>query len=649
MNGKARNNLQKIYILNYIFPFMEDNNSVVNAINNSYNPSGAMPSLNATSQVSAALAKKKQEEEKKEFEKLQKDIQKFTESAKDKFKFIEAIGLCPTQANKLIEDEFLEEEFAKDPNLKKRNLVHLAVIIPEKKYKDLPKIKPELIKIASKINEKIWLHILSPIDLWNLGLDSKFDVFDAIAMAYPVYDKKEFLAKIRVAEIHKNLVLKKFEKYVTSYVIGGSFVVGDVVKESDVDTIVIIDDTDVKRMGRLELLEKLRGIIYSYIGEAIALGGAKVDLNVQVYLLTDFWDSVKDAHPVMFSFIRDGIPLYDRGAFMPWKALLKSGRIRPTPEAIEMFMKSGSQMQSMVDRKLLDIVMSDIYWSTINPAQGMLMLYGLSPGNVKETAKDFREVFVTKEKLLEKKYADILEEIIIGYYKGYEHGKVKMGDIDGKTVDSLVKKANEFNERLKELKLQIEARIQETTIKKIHEELFGMLCPLLNETEDNKVVSSFERGYINTGKFPKRYLDGLKFVLKTMKEVLGFDQKSIKDKKDSDEKIDKFRHDVELSRRYSTEITKALVEYTQRCDFLAMDRTRYLLKAKDRTAEIFFLDDVFVVEKADVRKIKNGKIIKTEAAELEKELLEQQKKDNKLDVKALDILKKEFGEFELVY
>ena len=628
---------------------MEDDGSVVNAINNSYNPSGAMPTLNATSQVSAALAKKKQDEEKKEFEKLQKDIQKFADAAKEKFKFIESIGLCPIQANKLIEEEFLEEEFAKDPNLKKRKLVHIAVIIPEKKYKDLPKIKTELIKLALKANEKIWLHILSPVDLWNLGLDSKFDVFDAIAMAYPIYDKKEFLAKIRVAEIHKNLVLKKFEKYVTSYVVGGSFVRGDIIKESDVDTIVIIDDTDVKRMGRLELLEKLRGIIYSYIGEAIALGGAKVDLNVQIYLLTDFWDSVKDAHPVMFSFIRDGIPLYDRGAFMPWKALLKSGRIKPTPEAIEMFMKSGSQMQSMIDRKLLDIVMSDIYWSTINPAQGMLMLYGLPPESHKETPRVFRETFVEKEKLIEKKYADILHEIVIDYYKGYEHGKVKPGDINGKVIDSLVKKANDFNERLKELKLQIEARMQETNIKKIHEELFGMLKPLLNEKDEEKIVNLFENNYIKTGKFPKRYLDGLKLVIKTKKGVLSFDQKSIKDKKDSEEKIDKQRQDVELARRASDQITKALVEYTQRCDFLAMDRTRYLLKAKDRNAEVFFVNDVFVVEKGEIKKVKDGKLVKADAVELEKELLNQQKKDNKLDVKSLETLKKEFGEFELVY
>ena len=74
------------------------------------------------------------------------------------------------------------------------------------------------------------------------------------------------------------------------------------------------------------------------VAEASNLAGVKNKLSPQVYLLTDFWESVKDAHPVIFTFIRDGIPLYDRSTFMPWKAFLKMGKLKPYPEAIDMFM-----------------------------------------------------------------------------------------------------------------------------------------------------------------------------------------------------------------------------------------------------------------------------------------------------------------------
>ena len=71
------------------------------------------------------------------------------------------------------------------------------------------------------------------------------------------------------------MFFKKFERYVVSYVIAGSIVRGEASKTSDVDVFIIINDTDVKRMPRLELKERLRGIIYQYISEAYAIAGVK--------------------------------------------------------------------------------------------------------------------------------------------------------------------------------------------------------------------------------------------------------------------------------------------------------------------------------------------------------------------------------------
>jgi hypothetical protein len=110
---------------------------------------------------------------KKEAEQLKKNMEEFSEKAREKFKFIEAIAMAPSQASKLIEDEFeINEEDVK------RGLIHSMVVIPEKKYKDIAKIKLELVDIAKKINDKLWVHIFSPVDFWNFGLDSKFDVFE---------------------------------------------------------------------------------------------------------------------------------------------------------------------------------------------------------------------------------------------------------------------------------------------------------------------------------------------------------------------------------------------------------------------------------------------------------------------------------------
>src|SRR3990167_5362784 len=94
----------------------------------------------------------------------------------------------------------------------------------------------------------------------NIPKKIKYEFIDAIASSFPLHDKG-LLGSLRLANIHKSLVLRKFEKYVASYVVAGSLVRGTADKTSDVDTFVIIDDTDVKRMSRIELIEKLRGKI----------------------------------------------------------------------------------------------------------------------------------------------------------------------------------------------------------------------------------------------------------------------------------------------------------------------------------------------------------------------------------------------------
>jgi len=309
---------------------------------------------------------KNSEKEVKEMEKAKKELEKLKNFIVKKYSFTQALSLLPPQSIPLfIEEEEVPKETEKH--------MHLFMIIPEEKLKEIPKIKQEIVKEMEKAKEKIWLHVKTPVDVFELCLDSKFELFQPIAMSFPLYDKG-ILGALRVAEIHKSLVLNKFEKYVVSYVIGGSLVRGEAIKTSDVDVFVVINDTDVKRMPRVELKERLRGIIYQYVEQAQTLAGVKNNLSPQIFLLTDFWEGVKEAHPVMFTFIRDGIPLYDRGTFMPWKCLLKMGKLKPSPEAIDMFMSLGDKTVERVKRTLLDLVISDIYWGILTPTQAMLML-----------------------------------------------------------------------------------------------------------------------------------------------------------------------------------------------------------------------------------------------------------------------------------
>src|SRR3989344_7181460 len=181
------------------------------------------------------------EKTKREMEKTQAELDNFKKKALKEFPFILSIGIVPPQAVPKFEEELKEEVEIKE------KLMHLIIVIPEEKYKEIPKIKPKLIELIKDNDPKVWLHIITPVDVWNYCLDSKFDIVEAIGLSFPLHDKG-LLGALRVANIHKSLVLRKFEKYIVSYVIAGSLVTGTATKTSDVDVYIVIDDTDVKRM-----------------------------------------------------------------------------------------------------------------------------------------------------------------------------------------------------------------------------------------------------------------------------------------------------------------------------------------------------------------------------------------------------------------
>lgn len=561
-----------------------------------------------------------------DIEKIKGKLEGFKKSILKKYKFTVALGLLPANAAPLfVEDEAIPKEVADTHPL------FVIMVIPEEEYKNLPKIKPEIVKIAKESGENFWVLIKTPVDLWNYGLDSKFEFLDAVSAILPVHDTG-FLGCLRLASIHKSLVLRKFEKYVASYVIGGSLVRGTAGKDSDVDVFVVIDDTDVKRMSRVELLERLRGMIYEFIREANALAAVKNVLNVQVYLLTDFWQSVKDAHPVMFTFIRDGIPLYDRGTFIPWKLLLKMGRIKPSQEAIDLYMKQGEQTDEFVKRRLLD-AMVDIYYGIVTPTQAMMMLAGEAPSVPKTIVEDIRKIFVQNEKIMSEKDLKILEKAV-HLFKQYEYGKLK--EYPGAEIDTFLKESKAYNTMLKELRKKIEKKMQEKTAEEIYTNVFNLLTTLLGAMTQQDLVKEFESKLIKKGKIQPRFLPILKNLVQ-MKRKLAT--------KTMDQK------EVDSLKRDAIELTNALVEYAQRADLVESERSMIQISYGGRKAELIVTEKAtFIVDTREIKKVENNKLVPATREEFEKALSESKGKLNtKLSGELCVLLEKELGKFEIEF
>ncbi len=563
-------------------------------------------------------------EQEKEMQKTREQLDELKKYILDTHKNVNGIGIIPPQAADIFdeENELSEEE-------KKEKPMHLVVILPDDREKEFNAIKTDILKKIKENKQKIWLNLFLEKDLWEIAMDSKYDIIEAIGMAFPLHDKG-ILGGLRVAQIHKSLCLKKFEKYVYSYVIWGSLARGEVVKTSDVDVGVIIDDTDVKRMPRLELKEKLRNIIYSYVMQAEELAGVKNKLSPNIYLLTEFWEGVKDANPIFYTFLRDGVPLYDRGGFLPWKLLLKMGKIKPSPESIDMFMSMGDKTTDIVKRRLLDIVIGDIYWGIITPSQAMLMLYGLPPPNVKETVAEFKRVFVDKEKMIEKKYADILEEIAIKYYKGYEHGKVK--EVSGKEVDKLLKDSEDFLKRLKELREDIEKEMQKKGFEDIYSNVFKLLKALFGDKDENDLIKNYEKEIINKGKGNPKYLHTLNELIKVKSEY--------KKRKAPT------KYAFENMRKNTAYLIEDLIEYAQRKELGLLEKTKVILSFGDKHGELFLTKPAFLVVENKIRKI-TDRIEESDTNELNSVLASYKGNRVRIDSEMMALLKKELGDFDI--
>jgi len=527
----------------------------------------------------------------KKLKEIKSKLDKFKKKILDKFgDYIVGVALLPPEKTPKEEEEKKKKGEKETP--KQSQKINVLVLVDDTTSKKMSKEELQekfsaiIQQIAKETDEKIAPQSLLLTELWQNCYDGKDDILKLIAMSAPVHDTG-VLSAIKITEIHKSMVLKKFEKYIVSYILVGSLPRGKATPTSDIDVWIIIDDTDVKKMTRAELKDKLRAIIMGMSIEAGEITGIKNKLSCQVHILTDVWESLKEANPVVFTFLRDGVPFFDRGMFMPWKLMLKMGKIKPSREAIDMFMSTGDQMLSRVKTRIKDMGIEDIYYAILTPSQAALMLYGLPPPIPTETPEVMKHIFVDKEKLLEPEYIKMLEHNI-ELRKKLEHGAKK--ELTGKELDELLQNAEKYLKRIQRLFKQIEKTHQEESIVKLYDEVVTIIRDVLRlegieKAQDEEIIKLFEDELISTGKVPARHLRDLNEIIEAKRD---YDKGKLS------------KAEIEKARKGSGSLIKFLIEYIQRKRGRELERAKIKIKHGDKFGEITLLDKVaFIVRDID--------------------------------------------------
>ncbi|MCD6381627.1 MAG: nucleotidyltransferase domain-containing protein, partial [Candidatus Aenigmarchaeota archaeon] len=327
-------------------------------------------------------------------------------------------------------------------------------------------------------------------------------------------------------------VVDKFKKIIKSVIIFGSTSRGDLNKDSDIDLLVIYDDTAARFTP--EMKEAFDNKLQE-IGKSISK-----KISVQpAWSLTEFWDMARIGHPLLYTIVRDGWALYDDGFFIPVRKLLEAGKIPHTIEAIELLMGSAPKKIERVKNVKLYMIAEDLYYAMLNSSQAVLMFLGKESPTPKNVVKDVKE-YLVDARLLPKKYLKWLEQVI-KFRKDVEHKKLKK--ISGQKLDKFIEKAEEYVKRMNALLMAIERRKKEDMIKKNYEVMLkGTIATL-------KSLGKLPENPKDLPKAIKKYLIGHDNISPMYENVF---RKIITMRKmiDTDE-IDKIpQRDIEMMREY---------------------------------------------------------------------------------------------------
>lgn len=198
---------------------------------------------------------------------------------------------------------------------------------------------------------------------------------------------------------------------IKSVLVFGSAAKGTMVKGSDADIWVVLDDTATKSS---EDLNKVNTHLYLIAHEL-------KDLHVQTTTLTEFWRWIKVGSPELINFLRYGLPIYDTGFIKPVQRMLQMGLIPPSEETISLKARAAEVRLRKIKLDMKSMIF-DLRYTVTDICQSVIMHYYKAQPDQKKIP-EFLEKLV-KEKKLERKYIDKFKELD-KLWKDIDHKVIK--------------------------------------------------------------------------------------------------------------------------------------------------------------------------------------------------------------------------------
>ncbi len=258
------------------------------------------------------------------------------------------------------------------------------IVNNENIQKQIEKRERVIVNSIKNQNIRIQYSIYHLEELWNKFNDHTNRYSFSLSTCYPIYSETVIDSLILAIKL-KEKILETFGKYTLAICFSGSVARLTFTEKSDFDLFIVIDDTDVKKMSKNEIRDRIIGIFQRNINELVGKLKISSNLNFQSYLLTDFWLSLRNNSPIIHTLLRDGIPIFDKGIFIAWKKMLQNGVLSPTSTACELYVYNSEKRFTNFKKKINNLIIEDLYLILIQYAQSILMINGIPPTTPQET------------------------------------------------------------------------------------------------------------------------------------------------------------------------------------------------------------------------------------------------------------------------
>lgn len=254
--------------------------------------------------------------------------------------------------------------------------------------------------------------------------------------------------RLEAAEEFSDLLNEKLGEKVKVVAVWGSVSKGEHEYDSDIDTLVILDDTqretEVAEDAKMKIQRKVSSLA-EQVDERI---------TIQYFpFLTEFWDALRKGEPLAIEAVRNGEAVYDEGIFMPAKRLLERGKIGGTRESVRKRLKLAAGGYKKAEKNLKSSTPHKLEQAMANAGQAPIMFVGKQPPAKEKVPEILEEMFV-EEDLLEEEYVEMAQEL----YDFGDKGEKNPQEVTGAEVDEHLEKADEFVKRMHELVSQLGAR-----------------------------------------------------------------------------------------------------------------------------------------------------------------------------------------------